>query len=334
MSRRAALIGGSLAATLGGALRVSAEDSGLPLHTKAPDFVGIEHWLNSEPLTMAGLRGKVVLIDFWTYSCINCLRTLPYLTRWYDAYKDKGFVLVGVHTPEFPFERQTRNVETAIERFGIKYPVAQDNTYSTWKAYNNVYWPAEYLIDQQGNIVLEHFGEGKYDEMEDAIRTLLAAGPAVAKDNGVDLTRIGSPEMYFGTDRLAYLGNAEKPGNGPQTYTIPANLPLNHFALVGTWDVQKQNAVLMQGRRPGPAQLLVRQGLHGRQQPRPHHRDPGRRRKGAAAGDDPGKPALHAVRQQQLQPALPDPEHPEGRPERLHLHLRLRRYPPVLMPAR
>ena len=140
----------------------------------APDFAGIEKWLNSEPLAMASLRGKVVLVDFWTYSCINCLRTLPYVTKWYDSYKDKGLVVIGVHTPEFAFERQTRNVQTAIKRFKINYPVAQDNRYATWKAYNNQYWPAAYLIDRKGTIVLKHIGEGKYDEMENAIRVLLS----------------------------------------------------------------------------------------------------------------------------------------------------------------
>ena len=139
----------------------------------APNFIGIEKWLNSDALTISGLRGKVVLVDFWTYSCINCVRTLPYVTQWYDKYKDKGFVVVGVHTPEFAFERQTRNVQTAIKRFNIKYPVAQDNRYATWKSYDNQYWPAAYLIDKKGVIVLKHFGEGNYDEMENAIRMLV-----------------------------------------------------------------------------------------------------------------------------------------------------------------
>lgn len=143
--------------------------------SRAPDFVGINHWINSEPLTMAQLRGKVVLVDFWTYACGNCMNTLPHVTRWYDTYKDRGFVVVGVHTPELAFEYSTSNVQTAVERHGIKYPVAQDNEYATWKAYDNQYWPAEYLIDQNGTIVLEHFGEGGYEEMESTIRRLLHA---------------------------------------------------------------------------------------------------------------------------------------------------------------
>lgn len=142
----------------------------------APEFSGINKWLNSEPLTMASLRGKVVLVDFWTYSCINCLRTLPFVTKWYDRYRDKGLVVIGVHTPEFPFERETPNVETAIKRSAIHYPVAQDNRYATWKAYDNQYWPASYLVDRKGKIVLKHFGEGGYGEMESAIRQLLASG--------------------------------------------------------------------------------------------------------------------------------------------------------------
>lgn len=142
---------------------------------QAPELVQINQWLNSPPLTMAGLRGKVVLIDFWTYSCINCLRTLPYVTSWHAKYKDQGLVVIGVHTPEYAFERKTANVETAIKRFGIQYPVAQDNQYGTWKAYNNQYWPAVYLIDRTGKVVLTHFGEGGYDETEAAIKRLLAA---------------------------------------------------------------------------------------------------------------------------------------------------------------
>lgn len=139
----------------------------------APEFVGIDTWLNSAPLTMKNLRGKVVLVDFWTYSCINCLRTLPYVTKWHEKYKDQGLVVIGVHTPEFAFERRTSNVQTATKRFGVRYPVAQDNQYATWHAYKNQYWPASYLIDRNGRIMHQHFGEGGYEEMEAAIRTLL-----------------------------------------------------------------------------------------------------------------------------------------------------------------
>ena len=141
----------------------------------APEFSGIDTWLNSAPLSMASLRGKVVLVDFWTYSCINCVRTLPHVGKLHAQYKDQGLVVVGVHTPEFPYERATRNVETAIKRHAITYPVAQDNRYSTWQAYRNQYWPAVYLINRQGVVVYKHFGEGAYAEMDSVVRQLLAS---------------------------------------------------------------------------------------------------------------------------------------------------------------
>lgn len=140
----------------------------------APDFAGIEKWQNSDPLTVKQLRGKVVLVDFWTYSCINCLHVLPYVKSWNDRYKDQGLVVVGVHTPEYPFERNPDNVKDAIKRLGITFPVAQDNQYATWSAYNNQYWPGFYLIDKQGRVVYTHFGEGDYAQTEDAIKALLA----------------------------------------------------------------------------------------------------------------------------------------------------------------
>jgi thiol-disulfide isomerase/thioredoxin len=141
--------------------------------TSAPDFAGINNWLNSAPLTIASLRGKVVLIDFWTYGCINCVRTLPHVTQLYAKYKDKGLVVVGVHTPEFPFERSTGNVQAALKRHGINYPVAQDNESVTWNAYRNQYWPAQYIVDRAGKIVFTHAGEGQYEEIERVIQKLL-----------------------------------------------------------------------------------------------------------------------------------------------------------------
>ncbi|SMG55287.1 thioredoxin family protein [Paraburkholderia susongensis] len=140
----------------------------------APEFTGITQWLNSEPLKLQQLRGKVVLVDFWTYSCINCANTLPYVKSWNQKYKDQGLTVIGVHTPEYPFERDTGNVKTAIKRLGISYPVAQDNQYATWNAYNNQYWPAFYLIDKKGQIVYSHFGEGDYAQTEAKIQALLA----------------------------------------------------------------------------------------------------------------------------------------------------------------
>jgi thiol-disulfide isomerase/thioredoxin len=139
----------------------------------APNFVGIDNWFNSAPLTVADLRGKVVLVQFWTYGCYNCVNTLSHVTRLYDTYKDRGLVVVGVHTPEFPFEKSAGNVQAALKRHGIRYPVAQDNEYATWNAYRNQYWPAQYILDQSGKIVFEHAGEGEYDTMERVVRKLL-----------------------------------------------------------------------------------------------------------------------------------------------------------------
>jgi thiol-disulfide isomerase/thioredoxin len=145
-----------------------------PTAMQAPEFTGIEKWLNSAPLTMQQLRGKVVLVDFWTYTCINCIRTLPHVKEWHEKYRDQGLVVVGVHTPEYPLERSTDNVKTAIKRFGLTYPVAQDNQYATWNAYGNRFWPAFYLINKKGQVVYQHFGEGAYQETEAKIRALLA----------------------------------------------------------------------------------------------------------------------------------------------------------------
>ena len=151
------------------------EDSNaLPDYGPAPELTGLGNWFNSEPLTLQGLREKVVLVDFWTYSCVNCVRTLPYMVDWNAKYADEGLVILGIHTPEFAFEQDADNVRQAIERFGILYPVAQDNDYGTWQAFNNHYWPAKYLIDAQGHIRYVHYGEGDYDQTELAIQQLLA----------------------------------------------------------------------------------------------------------------------------------------------------------------
>lgn len=153
---------------------VYAKVAGLYDYGPAPELKGTGKWLNSAPLTLGSLKGKVVLVDFWTYSCINCLRTLPYVTGWYNKYRDQGLVVLGVHTPEFPFEKEAAGVQTAIDRFHINYPVVQDNRYETWNAFGNEYWPSSYLIDKSGRIVFKHFGEGGYDQMEEAIRQLLS----------------------------------------------------------------------------------------------------------------------------------------------------------------
>ena len=178
---------------LTGRERGTAADEGLRDFGEAPEFAGISRWLNTpseEPLSVAGLRGKVVLVDFWTYSCVNCLRTLPFLRGWDRAYRDKGLRIVGVHTPEFAFEHEADNVRGAVDRLGSDYAVALDNDYGTWNAYGNRYWPAKYLIDRNGHVRFVHFGEGAYDETERVIRTLLAERPRpsswLAGDRGGD----------------------------------------------------------------------------------------------------------------------------------------------------
>lgn len=174
----------------------------LPTGGLAPEFTGIQGWVNSPPLTLSSLRGKVVLVDFWTYSCINCQRTLPFLSRWWSAYKDRGLVIVGVHSPEFDFEKDPANVRRAVAEYGITWPVALDPQMGTWNAYGNQYWPAEYLIDQQGHLRREHFGEGEYDVTEAAIRALLGA-PAPQSTAPADMTPTQplTDEAYVGTAR-------------------------------------------------------------------------------------------------------------------------------------
>ncbi|MDF3822188.1 thioredoxin family protein [Leptospira sp. 96542] len=161
----------ALLASLPGA--ACAAPDGLHDWGLAPDFQGIQQWFNSPALSLAALKGQVVLVDFWTHACINCLRTLPHVNRWAETYRDQGLVVVGVHTPEFSFERSASNVQAAIKRHGVKHPVAMDNGYVTWKAYENRYWPAHYLVDGRGRIRYRHFGEGEYARTEAAIQTLL-----------------------------------------------------------------------------------------------------------------------------------------------------------------
>jgi thiol-disulfide isomerase/thioredoxin len=172
LSRRHLLL--ALAGAVAGTAAQASPANALPDFGAAPEFTGIERWLNSDALTMAQLRGRVVMVDFWTYACINCQRTMPHVNRWAETYTPQGLTVVGVHTPEFPFERSTGNVEAAMRRLGIRHPVAQDNRYATWKAYANQYWPATYLIDARGRIRYKHFGEGDYERTESVIRTLLA----------------------------------------------------------------------------------------------------------------------------------------------------------------
>ena len=209
----------------------------LPNPYPAPEFAGIQAWLNSNPLTMASLKGKVVLIDFWTYSCINCVRTLPYITKWDRTYRDKGLVIIGVHAPEFEFEKDVANVKNALSAHNIQYPVAIDNKLDTWTAFKNRYWPAHYLIDQQGRVVYTHFGEGNYGETENNIRHLLGLDVnAQAAPEAPVSSNNQTPETYLGIARAQNFSSAEKlVADQPQHFSLPKFLPSNHWALSGNW---------------------------------------------------------------------------------------------------
>lgn len=222
----------------------SMEEIKLSDYGSAPEFTGIDNWLNSDPLTLQSLRGKVVLVDFWTYSCINCIRTLPYVTGWYEKYKDDGLVVVGVHTPEFAFEKDTSNVQTALKRYNINYPVAQDNDYGTWQVYGNEYWPAHYLIDQNGKIVYVHFGEGNYQETEQAIQQLLGLGQESEITGEAGQRQIKTPEIYFGLNRLEYITKNQTPSDSSKQFTFPKDLSPNNFALDGLWSFTEDSAIL------------------------------------------------------------------------------------------
>lgn len=217
---------------------------------------GAVAWINSPPLTPHNLEGKVVLVDFWTYSCINCLRTLPYVRAWYAKYKDDGFVVVGVHTPEFPFEKELLNVRNAVHRLKIAYPVAVDNDYRIWKAFRNEYWPADYLIDSSGRIRYHHFGEGEYDETEREIQKLLKqrnnavpAGYVDVRGKGVqaapDFKDLQSPETYIGYTRAQnFADSSGLKRNALHRYKAPSRLRLNQWALAGDWTDKPQVAIL------------------------------------------------------------------------------------------
>jgi len=223
----------------------------LPVLGRAPDFTGNQRWFNTpngKPLTLAGLRGRVVLVDFWTYTCINCLRTFPYIRAWDATYRARGLTVVGVHTPEFRFERDAGNVRDAIAQNELRYPVAQDNDYATWNAWGNQYWPAKYLVDAKGRVRYVHFGEGDDDKTEAAIRSLLAE--AGAERLGGD-ARVGAvetpglqatPETYLGSARAErWLPAAPK--NGTHTYPgASGGLPASHFSLGGRWRIDDESA--------------------------------------------------------------------------------------------
>jgi cytochrome c biogenesis protein CcdA/thiol-disulfide isomerase/thioredoxin len=230
---------------------------GLPIEGRLPPLGGAVSWINSPPLTAEGLRGKVVVVDFWTYSCINCLRSLPYVRAWAEKYKDQGLVVIGVHAPEFAFEKNLDNVRNAVKDLKLDYPVAVDNDYAIWKAFDNHYWPAHYFIDAQGRIRHHHYGEGDYEQSETVIRQLLAeAGAKLAPEAPVAVDAAGaqaksdkadmkSPETYVGYERaekFASIGGVVQ--DRPHVYTTPASLDLNQWGLRGDWTVGGQSASL------------------------------------------------------------------------------------------
>jgi cytochrome c biogenesis protein CcdA/thiol-disulfide isomerase/thioredoxin len=226
---------------------VAGETDDLEDFGPAPDFRGISQWFNSEPLSLAGLRGKVVLIDFWTYSCVNCLRTLPYLTRWDETYRNEGLVIVGVHTPEFAFEREPDNVGRAIEELGIDYPVALDPAYATWNAWGNQYWPSEYFVDRQGHVRYAHFGEGAYEEKEAVIRELLAEPglppPVFGQVFDRTPTEPQTPETYLGYARLDRLVGSPIRVDAEGEYEFPGYLTEDSYALSGRWTIEEERAI-------------------------------------------------------------------------------------------
>jgi thiol-disulfide isomerase/thioredoxin len=229
----------------------------LPVEGHVPGFDGAIGWLNSSPLTAAGLRGKVVLVDFWTYTCINWLRTLAYVRAWAERYENQGLVVVGVHTPEFPFEREIENVRRAAGEMNVGYPIAVDSDYAVWRAFANRYWPAVYIADAEGRIRHHHFGEGGYAECEMVVQRLLReAGRVDVPDDVVsvaaegfeaqaDWANLQSPETYLGYEQGS---NFASPGrlelDEPRTYVVPDSLKVNHWALSGEWMLERRACVL------------------------------------------------------------------------------------------
>jgi thiol-disulfide isomerase/thioredoxin len=231
-----------------------------------PDLSGAVSWINSPPLSSKALKGKVVLIDFWTYSCINCLRALPYVEGWAAKYKDAGLVVIGVHTPEFAFEKERSNVEKAVRDLKITYPVAIDSDYAIWKAFNNEYWPAHYFIDGKGRIRYHHFGEGEYDESERVIRELLketgaqlmSSGDTAVSGAGAEAApsmNVRSPETYVGYHRAEHFASTDAIAkDAKHSYTPQPRLTLNQWALGGSWKVGEESAVL----QTAPGKIIFR----------------------------------------------------------------------------
>ena len=268
MRPRQLAIAVALAAGIGASIGTSAEDARMKWHTPAgavvlpiegdlPSFGGAIEWINSAPLTGPGLRGKVVLVEFWTYTCINWLRTLPYVRAWAAKYKDQGLVVIGVHSPEFEFEKSIANVRRAARDLGVNYPIAIDSEHAVWRAFRNQYWPALYFVDAQGRIRHHQFGEGEYDRAEMVIQQLLAEAGArgVGRDlvtvdargleAAADWSALKSPENYLGYDRTE---NFASPGGAVlgqrRSYAVPSRLNLNEWALSGEWTVERQASLL------------------------------------------------------------------------------------------
>ncbi len=225
---------------------------------QAPEIQNIQNWINSDPLTLEKLKGKVVLIDFWTYSCINCKRTQPYLNAWHDKYSDDGLVILGIHAPEFAFEKVPKNVEDAVKEAKIKYPVGLDNDFSTWRAYDNKFWPAKYLIDKNGKVRYTHFGEGDYEESERAIQTLLEergyeVNESITKSSQTKQASGQTPETYLSSSRGERFANTNQfKADEIVKYSLKDNLSLNQWSLGGDWSIGKESSL-----SSGGAQLQI-----------------------------------------------------------------------------
>jgi thiol-disulfide isomerase/thioredoxin len=234
------------------------QPNNLAIEGEMPPLNGAEEWLNSAPLTAEGLKGKVVLIDFWTYSCINCLRAIPYVRAWAEKYKDRGLVVIGVHTPEFAFERNLKNVRAAVNDLKITYPVAVDNEYTIWRAFDNRYWPAHYFVDAKGHIRHHHFGEGDYEESERVIQSLLAEAGAAGltaelvsvKADGAEAASnssdVKSPETYIGYGRIENFVSSDGVAQDASHVYLADVTELNQWGLKGDWTVGQEHAVLNQ----------------------------------------------------------------------------------------
>jgi thiol-disulfide isomerase/thioredoxin len=252
-SRRAPVRKGTVVPTLStGESRTELGDEG-----NMPDLDGAIGWLNSDPLSRESLRGKIVLVDFWTYTCINSLRPLPYVKAWAAKYKDAGLVVIGVHTPEFAFEHEPANVQWAVRNYHVSFPVAIDSNYKIWNAFHNDYWPAQYVVDATGRIRYHHRGEGDFGEIEDAIWELLKANGASGfsadsirvSPGGVeaapDSVNERSPETYLGFRQAQHFNSRERiQKDSDRVYSSPAKMPLNHWGLSGLWNIHAESAVL------------------------------------------------------------------------------------------